>query len=515
MLEGNGNIQNQIKHGKTLSIDLLYDRETGDIAKWLGFVFWPAIIALTILFFWLTTKNSLHFAGNDCFYYLSIAENLFKNGLFLDGTLEPNGPILTPQNGIVVVYYFLMKMSLTNSQCLMAVTIMNYCMMFLAIYPIIKIAERIGLTDRLSRYALIAAYLGSLKIFKWVYMVPINDMSFLCGSLFLTYFIVMLYDQIYSDKKASRPLHAAHLFSSIVLSIILIHFRSNAVFIPIAAIGAAVLTRRFRILPIATVLLALMCLSLFGIYAFVNTGENVDKFHHFNRFLADIPKMIYYLLFQRVPESLFNDLSGAGNLMYLPFYLAMVIALIKGIVKREFLILMILFMSLMLFVLTLLFACVTFRYLCVVSPFMYMMILSVKKFRTIAFLFIAAILINSFWMIFDGISPGSRTTFWVHVSNKFEFNEDEVTIAFDGRTCWYYTGLKNLNENKYTWQQIQNVGKLYLGGKSIFFDEHSQKIKDMARLNEYEVRIEHLTPEYNDRVGNGLYRVHLEPKAQN
>lgn len=385
MPESNINIQSKTKLRINFSREMFFDRETGDIAKWLNFVFWPSIIALTILFLWLAASTSRHLAANDSLYYLSVAENLLNNGLFLDGTLEPSGPIVTPQNAIVVVYYLLMKMSLTNSQCLMAVTLMNYFLMLLTIYPIIKIAARIGITDRFSTYILITAYLGSLNIFNQVLIAPTNDMFFLAGSLFLTYFLVNLYDQIYSDRKLSKLLNAAYLSSSIILSMVLIHFRINALFIPLAAIGASLLTRRFRILPIATILLILMCLSIFSVYAFVNTTEYESVHYHFDRFLSDIPDMVHTLLFKCVPESLFKDLSGSGNLLYLPFYLAMMIALVRGIARRDFLLLMILFTSIMLFLLTLLIGCVSSRYLSAVIPFMYMMILSVKRFHTITF----------------------------------------------------------------------------------------------------------------------------------
>lgn len=515
MQNSKSDIQNQIKHGKTLSMDLFLDRQTGDIAKWLGYIFWPAIIALTILFFWITVKNSYHLSSNDTFYYLSIAENMLNNGLFMDGTFEPNGPIITPQNAIVIIFYFLMKMSLTHSQCIMTVVIMNYFVMFLSFYPLIKIAERLGLTDRLSKYALITVYVGSVNVFRWLLVGPLNDMFFLCGSFFLTYLMVRLYDQIYSDRKVGKSLHKVYLVFAIILSIVLVHFRINALFIPLAAIGAAVLTRRFRILPISITLFALMYVSTYGLYAFIDTTNYEKVYGLVDKSFTEFFGLLYILIFKLVPASLFKDLSDSGNLVYLPFYLAMAITLVKGIVQRKFLLLMILFMSIMLFVLTLLVSCVTYRYLWIVMPFMYMMILSVKKFRPIAMLFIAAVLINSFWMIYNGIGTPARTALWLHVSEKFEFEKDELVIAFDRRMCWYHTGLKKPYKEEYTWQQIQSAEKLYLAGKGIFFDEHSQKIKDMARQNEHEVRIEHLTPEYNDWEKNGLYRVHLEPKAQN
>ena len=114
-------------------------------------------------------------------------------------------------------------------------------------------------------------------------------------------------------------------------------------------------------------------------------------------------------------------------------------------------------------------------------------------------------------MIYDGIGTPARTAFWLRVSDKFEFEKDELVIARDARMCWYHTGLKNPYDGEYTWQQIQNAEKLYLAGRTIFFDEHSQKIKGMAKQNDHEVRFEHITPEHDDWEGNGLYMVHLEP----
>lgn len=426
----------------------------------------------------VTFRARSYLGSPDAFYYLSIADNWLQNGFFLDGTTTPNGPVVTPQNGIVGIFCLLRMLSLTKHQCLLTVVVINFLLLLSCFYPLTKICKSMGIESRAILACILLVFVGSLHIFMWLYMAPINDMIFYAGQIWLIY-LLTAYMRRSNDPgdKSSRRLFAV----CVLLAVILIHFRLNILFAPMGAFAAAVMTRRFRLLLPIAALMSVAAISLSASWLVVDQYEFQASTGGIAEFFGDFRNQMYVLLFRLIPAGLFRDLNQAGNLLYLPFYLALLLAFIQGIRERKDILLIVAFVCAMTFALTVVSGFNTERYIWAVTIFMYILLLRIKLFRTIGVLFVAAVLINSLWSC--GYRMSNLNAWQAFADHAPISREDAFILAHRRhRQLWYYTGIQSVFKDLYQWQDLAKAKTVYILGPQEYVDGHLQAMREMAEI---------------------------------
>ena len=466
---------------------------------------WSFLVLMSSLFAFLAIKNSFPLSCNDTFYYLSIADNMIANHTFLDGTTIPAGPIVTPQNGIVFIFFLFRKCGFSHQTCIDMILVINAIGLFMSVFPLMAIAEAVGIRDRFIKLAVVAAYLGGVRVFLWMYLSPINDMIFLVLSLYLMQLLIHMDRQLYGQGNTCNGI--LKVFGlSLVLCVLLPHFRVNAFFVPLAGMAGSILLKRFRMGLLAALQFGVMLASMFGVYLLLKGLGYEFRFNEMQGALTSFH--LYDFFFSLLPESLFRNLSQSGNLLYFPFYIAMALAFVDGIRQKNMTLLMVLFICIMTMAITIVFAMPLSRYLWPITAFMYMFVLRNKQLRLFGVLFICAVVINSFWMIYDGITVPQRTKFWQYAARKVSRDKNgAVLISQNHRSSWYFMDIPAIKDNNYTWEQLKNAANVYIGGDADFVQRQQEAINQMANQHGHPVSFETMTPGFQDRIGRALYHL--------
>lgn len=444
------------------------------------FAIWSMIIALTVLFSFVCLKSKSYLRSNDALYYLSIADNYLNNGIFQDGTTIPNGPVITPQNGIVWILGLLRMLSFSKQQCFLVILGINYILLLSCFFPLIRICKSVGLETKGHIFCVLFVFVGSLRIFMWLYMSPLNDMFFYAGQIWFLYFILLIDKYLSGEKEKTRALNLL-VGVSVFLAVIMIHFRLNAIFIPIAGVLSAVFVRTYRLIPLMLVLFVVMVLSLSSSYLIVDHYDFGVSTARISTFFGEFTHQLYLFFFRLLPESLFRDLNQAGNLLYIPFYLSLLLAFFHGVRQKNILLLMLFFICGMTFVMTLLHGNVTERYLWIITIFMYIMLFRIKGFCAIGMLFASAVLINAGWSM---NYQCAQVMAWENMSKEAILRQENIVmISSDKRSCWYFTDIPSVYRDEYAWEQLAKAGAICIIGSQDYIDGHLKTIEDLARFN--------------------------------
>jgi hypothetical protein len=441
---------------------------------------WPAVLAIIIVactMAALSLHSRSYLGNNDAFYYLSIADNWLENGVFLDGTTIPDGPVITPQNGIVGIFALLRRLSLTKHQCLLTVLGLNSVLLLSCFYPLIKLCRSLGVESRAMLVCILLVFVGHLRIFMWVYLSPVNDMIFFTGQLWLVYLLAVFVrrcDDPDSTTSSGRLLFAG----GVLLAAVLVHFRLNIVLIPLGGIAAALLTRRFRLLPPMVILLSAAAVSLSASWLVVDRYDFQVNAAGLSSFLGDFKHQVYVLVFRLIPESLFKDLFQTGNLLYLPFYAALLVAFFQGVRRKNVMLLLVVFVCLGTFAMTALHGNITERYLWAVTAFLYILLFRIKLFHAIGVLFVTAVLINSLWL--SAYEPPQMAAWQNLAVNAPIRGEKPFVLAKRQRECWYYTGLRSVFMENYTWQDLTSAEAVYLIGPQDYVEGHLKTMRELG-----------------------------------
>ena len=214
-----------------------------------------------------------------------------------------------------------------------------------------------------------------------------------------------------------------------------------------------------------------------------------------------------------MPESLFKDLQSNGNLLYVPFYISMLIAFIQGVKTRNLHLLLILFICAMTFVMTIVHGNITERFLWVVVPFMYMMLFRIKAFRTIGYLFVFAVLANTIWMIPHEMKVSRSVLTWENIAGMDVLKSEKVVmISRDARSCWYFTGIQSVYQDKYAWSDLEGKDLICLIGSEEFIETHKKRLEELARENVHRIEMVNIPCGPPGKPRFLFYKVILKPQ---
>jgi hypothetical protein len=462
-----------------------------------------AIFSITLLFVFMDNKVYENLDG-DVFYYQAVADSLRQTGQFRNMVINPSAPIITPQNAAAIIQYFISGGPFSPEQRLKIFVMINFLSLVCSVYPLLKIAWRFGISHMPSRLALVAAYLCGWHVVHF-YLLPLNDGIFATCSLWLMYFILLLNEKdltirdLFSSKKCL-------FFTVIILSAALIHFRLNAIMIPMAGLFSAILIKRYRMILPMLLLCATMFLSLVTPYLFIDTSgigflaEKVGK-----QASMHLPNTIWRLVTDFIPDVLFRDTGTAGNMLYAAFALAIVIHFIEGVRKKDFVSPFIVLTCLFTFVLLCGNMHLHKRYILIVYPLLYILILKKPALRSIGYLFVFAIIAQSMMICFNsGVTGKSEIgKYWSYISETVQPDMSDYFLKAQKnyRHAYYYSGMRGWGKKPYQWKDLQHKN-IYFSGAPAFLKEEIAKIRDYARQNNSSVSYTNLTKDYQ---GNSKY----------
>lgn len=482
--------------------------------KWSVYVlfsFLIAIFSISLLFVFMNNKVYENL-DSDVFYYHAVADSLRQTGQLRDMVFNPSAAIVTPQNGAVVIQYLLSGFSFSPELRLRVFVIINFVSLVCSVCPLLKIAGRFGISSIPSRLALTAVYLCGWHVVRF-YLLPLNDGLFATCSLWLIYFILLLTEE---------DLTIRELFSSrrwlflavILLSAVLVHFRLNAIVVPMAGVFSAILIKRYGLILPMLLLCGTMFLSLVIPFLFIDTsgiellskkvGENAIQY---------LPDTIWRLVTDFIPGVLFRDTGTTGNMLYAAFALAILAYFIEGVRKKEFVSLFIILICLGTFILLCGNTALHKRYFLIVYPLLYILIFKKPVFRSIGYLFVFAVIAQSMMICFhSGVTGRSEIgKFWSYVSQTAQPDMSDYFLKAQKhhRHVYYYSGMCDFGKKPYQWQDLQRKN-IYLSGPPTFLEEELAKIREYARQNNSSVSYTNLTKDYQGSSEDAFLQVKIE-----
>ena len=481
------------------------------------------IVAMSVYSLVFFLQNKVYLIGSDTFYYMSIGDSIVQSGSVLDITAIPAQPLKTPQNGIVLLYTILSALKVAPESRLVTIVVINYILHLSAMYPLYRIARRIGLEGDLPMGALLAVYAGAWHIYR-LQLIPINDGVFNVLAMWLAYLIVMFL-QDYPGPQESRASSQVRSWSllipaMIVLSALLIHFRLQAGLVLGAGLLAALITARFRQAAWLLVCLIVSMVSLVLPYALV---ISIDRMSGLSEWVVSgildphtIAARMFTLVDSVLPELLFVNAGTRSNLMYGVFALALLVALIQGLRKREAGALFIALSCSAAILFVAFFIYQTHRLAVYVFPFLYLFLLRPSQMRPIGYMFVALVLISSLGSLAIGFNrvPASQYWLYLHQQHVTLPDDEPLLISQSPRHSYFILGTRAFRD-ELTWDVIVAQDGLFLLGDERFVSTRLVKIGDMAESAHFMFERRNLTPDYHGAEGHVLLHLYdLAPKEE-
>jgi len=473
-----------------------------------------AIMSVALLIVFMNNKS--YHKHNDAFYYQAVADSLRQTGQLRNMALIPSEPIVTPQNGIVLIQYVLSRFPVSPEQRLIIIVMINYAALLCSVFPLLKIARSLGLSTLPVRFALTAVHLCGWHIIRH-HLYPNNDGIFAAGSLWLIYNIILLTKNNSGLGELLRYRKLLFL-ATVIISMAVIHFRINAIVIPFAALFAVILTKKYKLVLPISILAMMMFLSILLLYVFCDIAKLQSTSDRIMKSLVyRLPGNIWNSAVISTPGVLFKNIGTAGNMLYFPFFLAMLITFFDGFRNKKFDSTFVALICIFTFILLvgLLFSPFPYRYLIMVYPLLYIMLLKKPAFRAIGYLFVFAVVTHSLmWCFYSGVKKPSefeRIRFWSFVSENVDIDKSDYILIGPrrhSRHAYYFTGLRVFNEQEYD-PQVLNKNKIYLAGPRSFRTQQLTRFNDVARENNYSVNLKNLTENFNDDNENTFLEIHI------
>lgn len=449
-------------------------------------------------------------------YYMGIADGILQTGEMRNLATIPSSPVMTPQNGVVLVHLVLSFFGLVAENRLIAIIFINYLLHLSAIYPLYKIARRVGLNDTLPLAALLGLYTCAYNLYRYQLM-PYNDGIFNSLSIWFAYLLLVFYDEKQSDlPQRNRILKFVPV---LVLAILIVHFRLQALFLVGAGVLATFLARKFWTLPYNLILLALALGSLALPYLWVDTsgisqvGNNyVSSQVVFNsNFLFKIISKAQVWLNEIVPNVLATDLKFPLNLVYSAFVLAMGWALIKGLRQRQIGMLFISLTCLVSILGVIAFVAPLPRYLSYLFPFLYLLILLSIRMRLIGYIFIASVFALSLAKLrfVNDVPKPNHDGFWLYLYEKrISLDSKDPVFLSDEPGSTYLIFRVRSFVGELNWEQIMNHQSVFLCGSEASKSFYLTKIQHLVDTANFTFKTRDLTPDYQDEKGRKLLELY-------
>ncbi len=477
-------------------------------------------------------SNKIYLIGSDVFYYMSIADSILEYGEMRDITAIPSFPVKSPQNGIVFVHVILSLFGLGAKGRILTIVVINYLLYLSGVYPLYKIARWSGLRKGLPLIALLSVYLGAWHIYR-INLLAINDGIFNSLTLWLIYLVIKFIREM--DALESISLYKSAVKEILILSLIvmvLVQFRLNAALVIGSALISALAVRDYRASLFLVSMCVLLLVSFLAVYLFIEVVrlENVGERYFFPMFRAISIGTIKLQLWKILPR-LVAGLSGLTNplatLIFAIFPLSMMYYGIRGLIDRNFSQVFIAGTCLTGLWFTMSFQ--NARVIWYIFPFIYLIILSLKRIRWVGYAFVLLVFLQSVQEFYIGFPRGPESKFWLHVYNhKISLPENALLSTHRRRHPYFILGTRTYlgNDNReairerfeapgifmpeLTLDLIKDNGSLFVLGNSTYIDSTLFQVNEIAISNGYELRSTPLTPDLDEFEGWGLFNISLK-----
>lgn len=461
-------------------------------------------ISIYSLVFFLT--NRVYLISSDSIYYISIADSILETGSVLDLTSVPAMPPVTPQNAIVYIHVFMASIGLELETRMIVLVVINYLLFLSALYPLHKIARRLGINGSFQMAALLGVYLGAFQIYR-MQLLPINDGIFTAGAIWLSYLILIGLQDFpdrHSPEESTRIIKWRYVFVAIaLLSMGLVHFRVNLLLLLGSGLVAAVVAKRYRF---ALLMIGILTLGIVSIALPIVSVVGDESFLRDTPF--ELAKGIYAVAGRTLPNLLFKDAGEQINLMYGAFGLALLLGVITGLKKREPGILFISLAS----IATILYVAALFaqpyRYLLYVFPMLYLLILLSRNLRPIGYMFIALVLVSSLITFYRGFERSPTEQFFVFLSEQqVALPDDSLLFSKRARYPYFYIG-ERVVISELTLDHITSGKDLFLLGDGEYISTQLAAIESLTDSSSSDFGQRTLTPGYHDEEGWALIQIY-------
>lgn len=457
--------------------------------------------------------NRVYLIGSDTFYYLAIADTLLKSGSFIDEIVNPAQPLKTPQNGVVLFHVIFSSLGLGAEGRLVAIVVLNYALHVSAIYPLYKIARRLGVEGTVPIAALLAVHLGAFQVYR-MQLLPMNDGAFNALSIWLTYLILIGLQDYRTWAKLRETGNTVNwrlvLISLVGLSAVLVHYRFHVVLILGAAMLAAMAVAQYRHVLWAAVLLIVAFVSLAVPYSFVDTrGIEGQTDRVLTGILSRAPSGLFDLVTVDVPNLFFAPVSERASLIYFPFALALALALLYGVRRREPGVLFIALSCSAAFAFLAVLPFGGHRLLMYILPLMFLLILLPVRFRPIAYMFVGLILASSLVTFATGFDrvPASKFFLYLYEHRVSLPADDPLLVSQRSRHPYFFLSSRTYR-GELTWDLIRSHGDMFVLGDGEYVSERLEEIEDIAKAADVTFKRRTLTPGYEDEEGHTLLQLY-------
>jgi hypothetical protein len=276
----------------------------------------------------------------------------------------------------------------------------------------------------------------------------------------------------------------------------------------------------------------LLLVSFLAVYLFIEVVrlENVGERYFFPMFRAISISSIKLQLWKILPR-LVAGLSGLTNplatLIFAIFPLSMMYYGIRGLIDRNFSQVFIAGTCLTGLWFTMSFQ--NARVIWYIFPFIYLIILSLKRIRWVGYAFVLLVFLQSVQEFYIGFPRGPESKFWLHVYNhKISLPENALLSTHRRRHPYFILGTRTYlgNDNReairerfeapgifmpeLTLDLIKDNGSLFVLGNSTYIDSTLFQVNEIAISNGYELRSTPLTPDLDEFEGWGLFNISLK-----
>ena len=472
-----------------------------------------ALVGLSVysLAFFLWYK--IYLIGSDAYYYMSIADSFVNTGRFLDLSSFPTQPLKTPQNGIISVHALLSWAGFGPEGRLASISIISYLLHVSATYPLYKIARRVGLKGTIPIAALIAVYLGAFHVYR-MQLIGYNDGVFNALSIWLTYVLLVGLQEIragsFSDLLRVLTRHRVVVLLMVVLAVVLVHFRINSIVILGSALLATVAVWRLRNAVWVGALLAVSFVSITVPYMLTDSSRiSAQSGRVTGDLLSRLPGNVFDIATISVPNLIFAPVSERASIVYFPFALVLLVALIVGLRNREPGILFVGLSCAAAFMYVATLPSQTSRYLIYVFPLMFLLLLLWRPLRPIGYMFAGLVIASSFVTFATGWERSNWSNFFLHIYEE-DISlpaEDPLLVTDKSRHPYFFLDTRTYR-GELTWELVTSRGQLFVLGDEEYVASRIDELDGLAAEHNSTYSRETLTLGYSDEDGHTLIRLY-------
>jgi hypothetical protein len=472
-----------------------------------------ALVGLSVYSLVFFLSHKIYLIGSDAYYYMSVADSFANTGRFLDLSSFPTQPLGSPQNGIVSVHALLSWAGFGPEGRLASIAIISYLLHVSATYPLYKIARRVGLEGTIPMAVLIAVHLGAFHVYR-LQLIAYNDGVFNALSVWLTYGLLVGLQEIrggsFSDLLRLLTRHRVVVLLMVVLAVVHVHFRINSIVILGSALVVTVAVWRLRNAVWAGALLAVAFVSITLPYMLTGASSAFDRGGSVTEVLQSrLPGNVFDIVTISVPNLIFAPVSERASIVYFPFALVLLVALIVGLRDREPGILFVGLSCAAAFMYVAVLPSQTSRYLVYVFPLMFLLLLLWRPLRPIGYMFAGLVIASSFVTFATGFDRSNESNFWLHI---YEENislpaEDPLLVTNRNRHPYFFLDTRTYRGDL-TWDLVTSRGQLFVLGDEEYVATRIDELDRLAAGHNVTYSRETLTPGYSDGDGHTLIRLY-------